>query len=70
MAKQLVRSMTNRKIAGVCGGLGEFFDVDPIFFRAAFLLAAFGLAGILIYIVMWILMPDAGSNSNTNSNGP
>ncbi|MCX7121789.1 MAG: PspC domain-containing protein [Gammaproteobacteria bacterium] len=60
MAKQLFRSKTNRKIAGVCGGLGEFFDVDPIFFRAAFLVSILcGGLGLLIYIMMWILMPEA-----------
>lgn len=58
MKKQLVRSCTNAKIAGVCGGLGDFFDIDPIFFRATFLVSAFfGGLGILIYIVLWILMP-------------
>ena len=58
MAKHLMRSKSNRKIAGVCGGLGEFFDVDPIFFRALFLISAFfGGLGIIAYIVLWILMP-------------
>lgn len=60
MAKQLFRSKSNCKIAGVCGGLGEFFDVDPVFFRAIFLISAFfGGLGILIYIALWILMPEA-----------
>ncbi|HLB56936.1 MAG TPA: PspC domain-containing protein [Coxiellaceae bacterium] len=60
MAKQLFRSKTNCKIAGVCGGLGEFFDIDPIFFRAIFLISAFfGGLGIIIYLVLWLLMPEA-----------
>ncbi len=60
MSKQLVRSRTNRKIAGVCGGLAEHFDMDAIFFRAIFLVSLFfGGLGLLIYIVLWILMPDA-----------
>lgn len=63
MAKQLFRSKTNRKIAGVCGGLGEFFDIDPVFFRAIFLISAFfGGLGIIIYIVLWILMPESPSS--------
>ena len=63
MAKHLVRSQVNSKIAGVCGGLGEFFDVDPIFFRALFLVSAFfGGLGIITYIVLWILMPLAGGS--------
>ncbi len=65
MAKQLFRSKTNCKIAGVCGGLGEFFDTDPIFFRAIFLVSAFfGGLGLIIYIVLWILMPEAPSSEN------
>jgi len=59
MAKQLFRSKKNRKIAGICGGLGEFFDVDPIFFRVILLVSAlFGGLGLVIYIVLWILMPE------------
>lgn len=65
MAKQLFRSKTNRKIAGVCGGLGEFFDIDPVFFRAIFLVSAFfGGLGLIIYIVLWILMPESSSSVN------
>lgn len=65
MAKQLFRSKTNYKIAGVCGGLGEFFDIDPIFFRAIFLVSAFfGGLGIIIYIVLWLLMPESASSEN------
>ncbi|MCX7124717.1 MAG: PspC domain-containing protein [Gammaproteobacteria bacterium] len=59
MTKQLFRSKSNRKIAGVCGGLGDFFEIDPIFFRAIFLVSAiFGGLGLVIYIVLWILMPE------------
>ena len=62
MARQLFRSRANRKIAGVCGGLGEFFDIDPIFLRAIFLISAFfGGLGIIIYLVLWLLMPEATS---------
>lgn len=62
MPKQLTKSNDNCKIAGVCGGLGEFFDIDPIFFRAVFLVSAFfGGLGIVIYIVLWLLMPQKPS---------
>lgn len=65
MAKQLFRSKDNCKIAGICGGLGEFFDIDPIFLRAIFLVSAFfGGLGLIIYIVLWILMPEAPSLEN------
>jgi phage shock protein C len=47
-------------IAGVCGGLAEYFSVDATLMRVLFLLlAVFGGSGIVIYIVMWIIVPDA-----------
>ena len=53
-------SAKERMIGGVCGGLGELFDLDPILFRAAFLVLAFlGGLGILLYVVLWLLMPAA-----------
>lgn len=62
MAKQLFRSRANRVIGGVCGGLGEHFDMDPIFIRAVFLVSLFfGGLGLLIYIILWILMPSRPS---------
>lgn len=57
--KQLYRSRTNRKIAGICGGLGEYFQVDPTFIRILFIivaLASVGL-GILAYLIMWLIIP-------------
>lgn len=46
-------------IAGVCGGLGEFFGVNPIWFRFGFLLllAPGGLPGILPYVILWVIIP-------------
>jgi phage shock protein C len=59
MSKQLYRSRTNRKIAGVCGGLGDHFDMDPIFIRAGFVVSLFfGGLGFVLYIVLWLLMPE------------
>jgi phage shock protein PspC (stress-responsive transcriptional regulator) len=53
-------SSTDRKIAGVCGGLGEYFTLDPVFFRAGFVILAFACgAGILLYFVLWLLLPRA-----------
>ena len=53
-------SRADRKIAGVCGGLGEWLDVDPVFLRVAFvLLALFGGLGILVYVVLWLFVPRA-----------
>ena len=56
--KRVYRSMQDRKIAGVCGGLGDYFDIDPVFFRLVFLLSIFaGGLGVLAYLVMWIMVP-------------
>jgi phage shock protein PspC (stress-responsive transcriptional regulator) len=57
--KRLYRSMQERKIAGVCGGLGDYFDLDPVFFRLVFLLSIlFGGLGVLAYLVMWVMVPE------------
>jgi phage shock protein PspC (stress-responsive transcriptional regulator) len=57
--KRLYRPTAERKIAGICAGLGDYFDFDPIIFRLFFLFSVFfGGAGILIYVVMWILVPS------------
>ena len=51
-------SGTDRKIAGVCGGLGEYFELDPVLFRAAFVVLAFaGGLGILLYLALWLVVP-------------
>jgi len=56
--KNLYRSKSNLVIAGVAGGLGEYFGVDPIIFRIIFLaLAIYGGSGLLVYFVLWILIP-------------
>lgn len=57
--KKLFRSRTNKWIAGVCGGLGDFFGMDPTIWRLIFLLGTlFGFGSfILIYIVMWFAVP-------------
>lgn len=56
---KLRRSRTNRVIAGVCGGLAEFFGISAFWFRLAFLIALVpgGIPGLLIYILCWIIVP-------------
>lgn len=59
MDNQLYRSRDDRMLAGVCGGLGEYFNLDPTLIRVLFavaVLAGFG-TGIVIYIVLAIIMP-------------
>ncbi|HPT13932.1 MAG TPA: PspC domain-containing protein [Bacteroidales bacterium] len=56
---RLYRSKTSRVFGGVCGGLAEYFDVDPIIIRLLFLIIAFaGGGGILVYIILWIAIPE------------
>lgn len=60
MGKRLYRSRKDRKIAGVCGGLGEYFGVDPVIFRIVLLALLLGAgSGILLYVIFWIAVPEA-----------
>jgi len=62
--RKLVRSTLDKKIAGICGGLGEYFDVDPTVMRILFV-AGFFLTGSLVfwlYLVLWIIIPEATIN--------
>jgi len=58
--KRLYRSKKDKKIAGVCGGLGEYFGIDPTILRIIFviLLLPGGFPGFLPYLVMWIVIPE------------
>jgi len=61
VSRRLERSRTNRVIAGVCGGLGEYLDIDATFVRVAMVvLTLVGGVGILVYIVLLVLMPLPG----------
>jgi phage shock protein PspC (stress-responsive transcriptional regulator) len=63
-ARQLRRSRTQRVGAGVAGGLGEYFGLDPVLFRVLFATAAFfGGAGILAYLLAWAAIPEAGTEN-------
>lgn len=56
--KKLYRSKTDKKICGVCGGLGEYLNVDPTIIRLLWLFVALTGSGILVYFVAAIIMPD------------
>jgi phage shock protein C len=56
--KRLTLSETKKQAAGVCGGIAEYFGIDPTLVRALFVLATLmGGPGLLIYIVLWIVIP-------------
>ena len=57
--RRLYRSRTNRKLAGVCGGLAQYLNTDPTLIRVLFVvLALLGGPGLVIYLLMWILVPE------------
>jgi phage shock protein C len=57
--RKLMRSRVDRKIAGVCAGFAEYFDLDVTVVRVVWLIVAlFGGGGILAYIIAWIVMPE------------
>lgn len=60
MQKRLYRSTKDRMIAGVCGGLAEYFEIDPVIIRVLFVVITLGAGvGILGYIILWIVVPEA-----------
>ena len=58
--KRLYRSKTDRKIAGVCAGIAEYFNIDPTIVRviAVLLLLPGGLPGLIPYLILWVVIPD------------
>ena len=60
MKKQLMRSGRDKKIAGVCAGVAHYFDMDPTIVRVIWGVLAFGYgAGVVAYIILWIIAPVA-----------
>lgn len=59
MGKKLYRSYSNRVFLGVCGGIGEYFGIDPTIVRLIWVLfALLGGAGVLFYIIAAVLIPN------------
>ena len=56
--RKLYRSRDNRVIAGVCGGIGEYFEIDPVLIRLLAVISIFSVGGIFAYILAWIIMPS------------
>lgn len=57
--KKLYRSLVDRKIAGVCGGLGQYFNIDPTLVRLLFVLGLIFVGGTLLaYIILAIVIPE------------
>lgn len=57
-SKKLMKSSSNRMICGVCGGFGEYFNIDPTIIRLLTVLLAFTSFGVIFYIIAAVLMPE------------
>jgi len=64
MEKRLYRSRKNKMLFGVCGGLGEYFNVDPTLVRILFIILLLGSVGtaILLYLLLAIVIPEEPEN--------
>lgn len=59
MAKKLYKSRKSKMIGGVAGGLGDYFDIDPVIVRVLFILTAFAWGvSVIAYILLWIILPE------------
>lgn len=69
MKKKLRISNENKFIAGVCGGLGKYFNIDPTIVRIIFILSnfIFNFSPILIYIIFWIVIPKDNCSDDDNT---
>lgn len=57
--KKLLRSRTDKKIAGVCGGIAEYLDMDPTLVRLVWVMMALFVGwGVLGYVIAWIVLPE------------
>ena len=55
--KKLYRNKTDYKIAGICSGIGDYFEIDPVIVRLIFLVTLFIGAGPLVYLIGWLIIP-------------
>ena len=71
MEKRLYRSRNKKVVAGIAGGLGDYLDVDPVIIRIIIvLITIFHGVGLLIYIIMWIVIPEEQYDTSQKSTEP
>lgn len=68
MSKQIYRSSRDSVIGGVCGGLGEYFNIDPVIVRIIWLLLLFSGIGLLPYLIAWIIIPRRSFDDYKSNN--
>lgn len=57
--KRLYRSVNNRVLGGVCGGIGDYFNIDPVLIRVVWVVSTFAVGvGFFGYIIAWIIIPE------------
>lgn len=57
--KRLYRSRKDRLIAGVCSGIGKYFNIDPVWIRLIFIVLLLGfLSTLIVYLVLWVIVPE------------
>jgi phage shock protein C len=61
--RELTRSETDKRLAGVCGGLADYFNVDSLLVRVAMVVAILMGWGLLLYLILWIVLPKEGEVS-------
>ena len=65
--KRLYRSRTDRKIAGVCGGLADYLGIDPVIPRLVWIVFALAAGmGVLAYIICWLVVPEESEAAKTS----
>jgi phage shock protein C len=65
-SKRLYRTREGRIVAGVCSGIAAYFGIDPTLVRLAFaVFTIFGGAGILVYLLAWIVIPEEGGDGSS-----
>ena len=55
--KKLYRNKTDYKIAGICSGIGDYLDIDPVIIRLLFIFGLLLGGGLIVYIIGWIIIP-------------
>jgi phage shock protein C len=58
METRLYRSRKERMIAGICGGVAEYFGIDPVIVRIVALVLLFGGPGLPVYLILWLIVPE------------
>ncbi|MBU1356917.1 MAG: PspC domain-containing protein [Candidatus Edwardsbacteria bacterium] len=71
MPKRLYRSGKDRVVGGVCGGLADYFDIDPLLIRIIFIILALsGGLGVLIYLAAWLIIPGQSLSAGQHETPP